>query len=66
MVLWDSCVLETDIGEQTERMGEGGGAVGQLCIRDAKYLRRVTQEFTSLVSWCTGYVNVITYCQCVC
>jgi len=28
----------------------GGGALGQLCIRDAKYLRRVTQEFNSLVS----------------
>jgi hypothetical protein len=23
VVLGDSCVLETDIGEQTERMGEG-------------------------------------------
>ena len=34
VVLWDSCVLEMDIGEQTGRMGGGGGAVGQLCIRD--------------------------------
>ena len=34
VVLWDSCVLEVDIGEQTERMGDGGGAPGQLCIRD--------------------------------
>jgi len=33
-VLWDSCVLETDIGEQTERMGDGGGALERLCIRD--------------------------------
>jgi len=23
-----------DIGEQTERMGDGGGAPGQLCVRD--------------------------------
>jgi hypothetical protein len=27
-------VLEMDIGEQTERMGDGGGALGQLYIRD--------------------------------
>jgi len=43
-------VLEMDIDEQTERMGDGGGALRRLCIRDAKYLRCVTQEFTSLVS----------------
>ena len=23
MVLWDNCVLEVDIGEQTARMGDG-------------------------------------------
>ena len=34
VVLWDSCVLEMDVGEQTESMGDGGGALGQLCIRD--------------------------------
>jgi len=28
VVLWDSCVLETDIGEQTERMGDGGWCSG--------------------------------------
>jgi len=33
VVLGDSCVLEMDIGKQTERMGDGGGARGQLCIR---------------------------------
>ena len=27
-------VLEMDVGEQTERMGDAGVAVGQLCIRD--------------------------------
>jgi hypothetical protein len=27
-------VLEMDIGEQTERMGGGGVALGQLCVRD--------------------------------
>jgi hypothetical protein len=34
VVLWDSCVLEMDIGEQTGRLGDRGGAVGQLCVRD--------------------------------
>ena len=26
-------MLEVDIGEQTARMGDGGGALGQLCMR---------------------------------
>jgi hypothetical protein len=37
-VLWDSSVLEMDMGEQTERMGDGGGVLGRLCISDARYL----------------------------
>ena len=35
VVLWGSCVLEMDIGEQTERMGDGGDALGRLFKRDA-------------------------------
>ena len=28
VVLWDSCILEMDIGEQAERMGDRGWCFG--------------------------------------
>jgi len=51
VVLWDSCVLEVDIGERTARMGDGGWYSGTAVYKRWILVNRLRGWEMGVVLW---------------